>query len=155
MISVRASCPSFARSILSAAAVTTVVLLAGCARQTYSNQAQVNTEPLNIDPAMEIRDWEPSTAYYANGDVYSWSTGFGYRSQADSGWKYLFADPGTYVVNLVTMPWTFYQERNGVVSQGDTIPPSHTAVPPVPPTEETLPPAEEAMPPSPATQPGE
>lgn len=121
--------------------------LTGCTRQTYGNNAPVNEEPLTVDLAMQQREWDKSTAYYQNGDVHSWSTGFAYRPKGDARWQYYFADPGTYFVNLVTLPWTLYEERDGVTSEGDRIAPTYTAVPP-------LPPSDESLPASPTTQPG-
>ena len=141
------------------AAVALLSVFSGCAKQTYSSRPPLNEEPLTIDQAMQQRDWDRSTAYYQNGDVPSWSTGFAYRSQADARWKYYFADYGAFAANLVTLPWTMYQEGTGtptawdpqdpnnpdtkegtgIVSAGDILPPTYTAVPALPPSDETLP----------------
>jgi hypothetical protein len=85
---------------------------------------------------MQLRDWQPSVAYYANGDTVSGSTGFAYEPdpQLDS-WQYYFADVGTYFVNLVTAPVTLYEQRDGVGSTGVSLPPTYTAVPPLPPSD--------------------
>lgn len=56
-------------------------------------------EPTETDPAMAMRQWDPSTAYYANGDT-----------QAGH-------------------PWTGLPQT----SKGAEVPPTHTAVSPLPP----------------------
>lgn len=114
--------------------VTTVFLSVGCVETSTSSVGLVNTEPLVVDQAMQQRNWEPSYAYYANGDTPSWSVGFGYSPRSDlQPYQYYFADTGTYLLNLVTMPYTFYQQRGGLVSTGVQLPPTYTAVPPLPP----------------------
>jgi hypothetical protein len=95
---------------------------------------RVNTETLNVDGAVQQREWEPSVAYYANGDVASPSTGFKYAPRSDQpDYTYAYADLGTFFANLVTMPYTLYKERNGVVSTGEQLPQTYTANPPLPP----------------------
>lgn len=115
-------------------AMTLVMLSAGCVETSTSSVGLVNTEPLVVDQAMQLRNWEPSYAYYANGDTPSWSLGFAYTPRSDlQPYQYYFADTGTYLLNLVTMPYTFYQQRGGLVSTGVQLPPTYTAVPPLPP----------------------
>lgn len=110
-------------------------LLGGCVESGTSTAGAINTDPLIIDPAMQARTWEPSIAYYANGDTPAWSTGFAYEPRADlEPYQYYFADVGTYLLNFVTSPYTFYNQREGVVSTGVQLPPTYTAMPPVPPS---------------------
>lgn len=108
--------------------------MVGCTRNEYSQAGRLNDEPLVIDGAMQKRNWEPTPAYYANGDTVSWSTGFAYQPQANNQYQYYYADTGTYFVNLFTLPYTLYKERDGLVSQGVVLPPTYTAAPPLPPT---------------------
>ncbi len=136
-------------TILCLAGLAGLALLGGCVQSSTTSAGQINMEPLTIDPAMQNRQWEPATAYYANGDTVTWSTGFGYEPDpAQPNWQYYFSDTGTYFVNLVTMPYTFYQQRDGVASTGVQIPPTYTAVPPLPPSPEV-----ETVESAPTTQP--
>ena len=109
-------------------------MISGCVESSTTTAGSINTEPLVIDPAMQARTWEPSIAYYANGDTASWSTGFAYEPRADlEPYQYYFADTGTYLLNLVTSPYTFFKQRDGAVSTGVQLPPTYTAMPELPP----------------------
>ncbi len=115
--------------------LATLAMLGGCVKTSTTSTGMINSEPLTIDPAMQLRDWQPSVAYYANGDTMSGSTGFAYEPDPKlDSWQYYFADPGTYFVNLVTSPYTLYEQRDGVGSTGVSLPPTYTAVPPLPPS---------------------
>ncbi|HEX8324441.1 MAG TPA: hypothetical protein VF595_11070 [Tepidisphaeraceae bacterium] len=110
-------------------------LLAGCQRQTYVERQPVDLGPMVIDQAMQQRQWEPVTAYYETGDTRHSTTGFGYAPRRDlPPPAFALADTGTFFVNLVTMPYTLYEQWNGVDSGGVKLPPSYTAVPPMPPS---------------------
>ena len=123
------------KSIITAActAIASVALFTGCSHQEYGQTGRVNDDPLVVDQAMQIRDWDKSYANYENGSTKGWSTGFAYVSQGDLpyGLNYV-ADTGTFFGNVLTLPITAYQQRNGVVSSGVNVPETYTAVPPVP-----------------------
>jgi hypothetical protein len=124
------------RTLLTVTASTLLAgLLGGCVESSTSTAGAISTEPLIIDPAMQARTWEPTVAYYANGDTPSWSTGFAYAPRTDlEPYQYYFADTGTYLLNVVTSPYTFYKQRGGIVSTGVQLPPTYTAMPPLPPS---------------------
>lgn len=124
------------RTLLTLTASTLLAgMLGGCVESSTTTAGSINTEPLVIDPAMQARNWEPTIAYYANGDTSGWSTGFAYEPRADlEPYQYYFADTGTYLLNLVTSPYTFYKQRDGTVSTGVQLPPTYTAMPPLPPS---------------------
>ncbi len=125
-----------------------LVLVTGCAERQLSSTGAVNTEPLVIDQAMQTRsNWEPSLAQYENGDVKHNMVGFAYVAdptingrvsdpravRANEYWT----DTGVYVLNLVTSPYTYYQNyRHGTgnISTGVQLPPTYTANPPLPPS---------------------
>lgn len=115
-------------------AATCAALLGGCVKQEYQSNARVNTDPLVVDQAMQLRDWNKSSANYENGGSKSWSTGFGYAPRGDLsyGLNYL-VDLGSFFGNIATLPVTEFDQRDGVVSSGVNLPESYTAVPPVPP----------------------
>lgn len=114
-------------------ALISAVAATGCQRQAYVDRQRVDATPLVIDEAMQQRQWEPVTAYYENGDTYSRSTGFAYApTETPSPLMYAGTDTGTFAVNVLTMPYTLFQQRDGVVSGGVMLPPSYTAVPVMP-----------------------
>jgi hypothetical protein len=109
----------------------------GCTETQRGTYGPVQSEPLTIDPAMQLREWEPTPALYANGDTFAWSTGFAYQptSTYEQG-NYVF-DAATFFVNLVTLPVTYAREGLHVRSQGFVVPPTYTANPPLPPEQPT------------------
>ena len=121
---------------VAALAVPSVFVLAGCSPQLYTTQGPVSTEPIVIDQAMQQRaDWEPVTAAFENGQTFNPTTGFGYRpSGYGLPYAYSATDLGTFAVNVIAMPYTIYQQWDGVLSGGVILPPSYTANPPLPPS---------------------
>ena len=127
-------------SQLSAAALTALALAAGCQKTNYVDRQKVDNGPLPIDTAMQQRQWEPVTAQYQNGATENWSTGFAYSPNHDANpYTYYLTDTTTFLVNVVTLPYTYYQQRGGQVSGGVQIPPSYTAIPPQEPTTQPIP----------------
>ena len=124
------------RLTILAVAAPGLFVLAGCSPQLYTTQGPVSTEPIVIDQAMQQRaDWQPVTAAVENGQTYNPTTGFGYRpGNVNTPYAYALTDTGTFAVNVITMPYTIYQQWNGVLSGGVQLPPSYTGVPPLPPS---------------------
>ncbi|MDB5325171.1 MAG: hypothetical protein JWM57_740 [Phycisphaerales bacterium] len=119
--------------------LTALIALAGCQHQTYTTRAEVESEPLTVDAAMQQRQWEPTRAYYENGDTRSWTTGFGYSPSNVPPYAYSATDTGTFLLNLVTLPYTVVDQWKGVQSGGVKLPPSYTANPPLPPSTQPTP----------------
>ena len=113
--------------------------LAGCQHQTYTTRGEVTSEPLTVDAAMQQRQWEPTTAYYENGDTRSWTTGFAYSPRTVPPYAYAATDTGTFLLNVVTLPYTVFDQRAGVQSGGVKLEPSYTANPPLPPSTQPTP----------------
>ncbi|MGN6506681.1 MAG: hypothetical protein ACTHM6_14070 [Tepidisphaeraceae bacterium] len=117
-----------------------LAMLAGCSPQQYGTRGPVNTEPMTVDQAMQQRDWDVTHAYYANGSTRNWSTGFRYEpTPGMDEANYYYADLGTFLVNVVTLPFTYIDQSDGVISNGVVVPPSYTAVPPLPPSDAPTP----------------
>ncbi|HEX8339829.1 MAG TPA: hypothetical protein VF624_02875 [Tepidisphaeraceae bacterium] len=116
-----------------AALALTALIANGCTEAQRGTYGPVHSEPLTIDPAMQLREWEPTPALYANGDTFSWSTGFAYEPIGGNENAYYVTDVGTFFVNLVTLPVTYATEGLHVRYQGFVVPPSYTANPPLPP----------------------
>lgn len=137
------------RTILCAASLT---FLSGCSERAFHSTADQELIPPVPDQATQLRHFDQTVALYASGNVEAGSTGFAYEpTPGQKEWKYLFADPGTYFVNLFTMPYTLYKQREGVTSGGLQFEPSYTmAVPLAGPTQPPAgilsePPADELM----------
>lgn len=150
---------AFKTMTTTSALIALTLAAAGCQEQARFTRGEVMDEPLVIDQAMQKRQWEPQTAYVENGSTVNWSTGFAYEPRHNlggyNGSAYYAADIGTFFVNLVTLPYTLWVERDGVESSGVVLPPSYTANPPLPPSPESAEPATpaDAAEAAPSTQP--
>src|SRR5688572_16554704 len=119
--------------VLSALALSAA---AGC-QGVSRNQplAPVNNTPLVVDEAMQVRDWDRSTNYYANGATVAGGTGYLWEvsDNANAGHRRLLDAP-VAVLNMVSMPVGVFVnspfERQ--VVRGETVPPTYTAQPPLP-----------------------
>lgn len=143
-------------SLLTGAAVValaTPLFLTGCQRIRPVQPDALNDEPLVVDEAMQIRDWDRSTAYYASGavvagdprtrlepkyesrlvettDPATGATQVRQERTGDARINYV-ADPAIGLANFVMIPFTYFRTPpfTPVVSRGTIIPPSHYAMP--------------------------
>ena len=109
--------------------------VAGCAHRENS-PPEVNVEPVMPDEAMQHRDWPQATAIYANGAVAAGPTEFNYEPKRGMPeCRYYYADYGTFFVNMILLPYNLYKhpQTEVVISPGETIPPTYTAQPVLPP----------------------
>lgn len=143
--------------------LTATALLAGCsslpiARQENAPPDQLSDTPLLIDGAMQMREWDRSTSYYANGDTEANPTLFAFRStptpnplvNAATETPLFVAQVVALPINaLITPPWA------PVTYTGVTTPPTFNAMPPLPPTSVQMQQSSEPVTPNepPATQP--
>jgi hypothetical protein len=113
-------------------ASASMVLSTGCQRIPPNRPVALNDEPLLVDEAMQIRDWDRSTSYYANGDTVAGATRLTFEPKDDTRLNY-FADPLIGLTNFVIIPFTYFHTPpfTKMVYQGAIVPPTHTAVPPV------------------------
>lgn len=120
--------PSCALGVLASAGM---VLSTGCQRIPPNRPAALNDEPLIVDEAMQIRDWDRSTAYYGNGNTHAGATRLTFEPKNDNRYNYA-ADPLIGVANIVLIPFTYFRTpaRTMVIHQGAIVPPTHTAMPP-------------------------
>ena len=123
-----------------AAALAGLVFVTGCQEQKYVDKQKVDATPLNIDAAMQQRQWDRVTAEYQSGATHNGSTGTLFTPNHDaSPYTYAVTDPGTFLLNVAILPYTLYKQRNGVDSGGVDLPPSYTAVPPQTPSTQPIP----------------
>jgi hypothetical protein len=97
--------------------------------------APVNDTPLVVDEAMQIRDWDRSTNYYANGATVAGGTGYVWEvaDWANPGHR-RFIDAPVAVLNIVSMPVGIFVNSpfGEQVYRGETVPPTYTGQPPLP-----------------------
>jgi hypothetical protein len=113
--------------------------------------------PLLVDQAMQIRDWDRSTALYANGDTIAGNTGFWYQPRwHQPEWVYPIIETPLFVGQTLALPVTLSIQPpwKQVNYTGVSMEPTYSAMPPLPPpaTVEASP-AEAQPQPSPPTQP--
>ena len=105
----------------------------GCTQQAPA--AATPAAAMEIDPAMQRRDWERSAAWYPNGDTYAGVQRYPLRSQGGNpgspdytnAVQDLLASAGQTIV----LPFTylFIPPFAPQVFTGENIPPTHTAMP--------------------------
>lgn len=113
------------------------ITLCGCASANRHESAPVAVvDPVAPDEAMLKRDWSPAIAAYPNGSVAAGPTEFRYEPKRGMPeWRYAFADSGTFFANMLMLPYNIIKHPLGGVkiAKGETVPPSYTAMPVLPP----------------------
>jgi len=112
----------------------TACVTQGCARRGNA-QPNVSADPHQLDAAMTLRDWPQSVVVIPNGSTVAGSTGFAYEARRDQNkYGFYYADSGAFLLNVATMPYTFF--RDGIAREktfsGERTSATHTAVPPLP-----------------------
>lgn len=112
------------------------IFAAGCQRPDYTGaRAELNPTPIEEDPAMQIRQWSAVTASYPNGSVPAGATGiFRTPRRGMEGWEYYYADTSSFLLNVLALPYELWRTppSREVIYPGETLEPTHTAVPPIP-----------------------
>ncbi len=126
------------RGVMMAAVATVLSAGAGCQRMTPPQPDRLSHAPLVVDEAMQKRDWEPQTCYYANGNTIAGGTGYVFRTSdrlPQLWWR--IVDPTVATGNILALPGTiwFNPPWKAMAYQGAIIPPTYTAMPEVPPDE--------------------
>ena len=110
--------------------------LAGCQRIVPPpTRAPVNNAPLVVDEAMQIRDWDRSTNYYANGAAVAGGTGYLWQThEAINPGHRRFVEVPVAVLNMASMPVGVFVNSpfDKQVARGETVPPTYTGQPPLP-----------------------
>ncbi len=124
--------PVLCRFVVGAVALPALLAL-GCQRvRTTPEPDALNDTPLIVDEAMQIRDWDRSTAFYPSGAVVAGSPRRTFEPRDDTRLNYA-ADPAIGLANFVILPFTYFSTPpfTKVPSRGAVVPPTHTAVPEV------------------------
>ena len=108
----------------------------GCQRTVPpATRSPVNSTPLVVDEAMQVRDWDRSTNYYANGASVAGGTGYLWQThEAVKPGHRRIAEAPVALLNIVSMPVGLFvnapwQEE---VIRGESVPPTYTGQPPLP-----------------------
>src|SRR3954453_22163507 len=115
-----------------------VIACAGIVGCTYRHNSppMETVAPVAPDEAMVRRDWAQSTAAYPNGAVAAGPTQFNYEPKRNQPeWTYTFADSGTFFVNMALLPYNLikHPQSGEQIYPGETIGPTYTAQPTLPP----------------------
>ena len=111
-------------------------ILAGCTRTNVVHPSPLNRTPIVADGAMQIRDFEQSTARYPSGAAVAGPTEFNYQPKYNQPeWTYYYADYGTWALNMVLLPMNLIltPQWNQVNYPGEVVQTTYTAQPPLPP----------------------
>src|SRR5688572_31324831 len=103
---------------------------AGC-QGVSRNQplAPVNNTPLVVDEAMQIRDWDRSTNYYANGGTVAGGTGYLWQThEAVNPGHRRFVEAPVAALNIASMPVGLFVNSpwEAQVYRGEAVPPTYT-----------------------------
>ena len=92
------------------------------------------------DEAMAIRQYPVTSATYQSGAVVAGTTGFPYEPNFEvyDDYRYGFLATPLFIINLFALPVDLIQHPGPQVYEGQTIPPSYTAVPSTPVRPETF-----------------
>src|SRR5688572_11627584 len=125
------------RTILSVTTATLGTLaLVGCQRYTRVPRGGLNDVPLDVDQAMEIRDWEPMSARYTNPRFIAGPPGFWFiPAYGNPEPIYAFQETPMFVLQSLALPLTmwFPLPWTPVRYAGESVEPSWHAMPPLPP----------------------
>ena len=128
------------KTILSVATTTLGTLAwVGCQRYTNVPRGGLNDVPLDVDQAMEIRDWEPMSARYTNPRFIAGPPGFWFLpAYGNPEPIYAVQETPMFVLQSLALPLTmwFPPPWTPVRYAGETVEPSWHAMPPLPPARE-------------------
>ena len=129
----RGQSPARTRAALAAALCLLASVLTGCAPQQPA--AAPPAPAMAIDAAMQRRDWEPSAAYYPNGDTLAGVQRYPLRSQGGApgtpDYPNALFDLAASAGQTIVLPFTylFAPPFAPQVFTGEAIRPSYTAMP--------------------------
>ena len=96
----------------------------------------LSTPEIDIDQAMQLRDWDQVTATYRSGGTLAGPTGYLFHSKAGQPqWHYAVTEMPLFFVNTLLLPVALINTPPWapVEWKGATVEPTYTGVPPLPP----------------------
>jgi hypothetical protein len=106
------------------------LFVVGCQRVQPPVPDRLNDTPLLVDEAMQIRDYDRSTAVYANGGVVAGSPRLTFEPKDDTRLNYA-VDPAIGLTNFVIIPFSYFwiPPFKEIEHHGAIVPPTYTAQP--------------------------
>lgn len=107
----------------------------GCQRYVYAPRGGVQYEPVAIDEAMQIRDWEPSSARYTNPRFIAGPVGYWFQPAYDMPEPvYAVQETPMFALQTLALPLTvwFPPLWTPIEYAGETLEPTWHAMPPQP-----------------------
>jgi len=148
------------RTVSSVVIVRSVIIgfciaLSGCQWIPKSTPGATNDTPMLVDQAMQIRDWDRSSAIYTNTTFVAGSTGFLFEPRYDNpGWSYALIEPPLFAAQVVALPVTIWFPPPWVPVNyaSERLEPTYHGMPPLPPAQAAQPatPSEPSTPAAPA-----
>jgi hypothetical protein len=131
------SCKGFkARALFLSAALSAAAFSGGCYQDHVVRQVTpMPPEPM-ADEATQLRDYSQSVCFYHSGTVQAWPTRWYLETNPDRETRLNYVlDPLKMVAQTVSLPVTLVMEPpfEKVYYEGDVVPPTYTAMPPLPP----------------------
>lgn len=118
-----------------AMAAPLIMMLGGCQSNVPEPVARLNDSPLIVDDAMQRREWDRSTSFYANGDTAAGGTGYMFQTHETINERdRRVVDPVLATMNIGLLPVGIFVNSpfKSQVYQGVVIPPTHTGMPALP-----------------------
>jgi hypothetical protein len=123
------------RKLVIGASLLTAATMLGCQAKVPEGVERLNNSPLIVDEAMQKREWDRSTSFYPNGDTVADGTAYMFETHETipDPWRRV-VEPGVATLNMALLPIGVFLESPFVPQtyQGAIIPPTHTAMPPLP-----------------------
>lgn len=130
-------------------AVLGAMMVGGCQLARNEPPDVLDDTPIQVDPAMARRDWEASRATYAATGIQATPNLYTFQSHSYSwgrGYTPAFTETPLFLANVVLIPYQIFAAPlwRQHEYRAATIPPSYSAMPPLPESNEnqmTAPPA--------------
>jgi hypothetical protein len=135
-------------------AILGAMMIGGCSSVNNVPPDALDDAPIQVDSAMARRDWEQSHALYAATGIHTTPNLYTFQSSEPYSWSRGYStsltDLPVFLANVVLIPYQIFAAP--VWGQHEyraaTVPPSYSAMPPLPPSNEN----ELAAPPAPPEQ---
>ncbi|HWE92643.1 MAG TPA: hypothetical protein VG269_01605 [Tepidisphaeraceae bacterium] len=125
-----------ARALFLSAALSAAALSGGCYQDHVVRQITPMPPEPRADEATQVRGFSQSVSFYHSGTVQAWPTRWYLESNPDRQTRLNYVlDPLKMVAQTVSLPVTLVMEPpfEKVYYEGDVVPPTYTAMPPLPP----------------------
>ena len=110
--------------------------LGGCWAREQNSPPEPVVDNIQPDPAMDLRQWSQTSAFYTNTTVVSGPTGYFWRPKAGlPGWEVDAIDVPLWFYDVIRSPVSAIQIPPGtkVYNRGATVEPTYTGAPPLTP----------------------